>query len=118
VVAHLVEWWPMEGIVGWELRSRRYDVDYSPWTSCAACGEHGAVPPRTHPFLKIVGTRVRQYREARGWSQERLAAEAALDRTYISGIERGIRNMSVLALLRIARVLRVTLVDLVQEPRR
>jgi transcriptional regulator with XRE-family HTH domain len=76
------------------------------------------VPPRVHPFLKLVGARVRGRRESLGWSQERLAAEADLDRTYVSGIERGIRNMSLLALLRIARVLGITLVDLVEETRR
>ncbi len=83
-----------------------------------ACRSIGDVPARTHPFLKIVGARVRDRREALGWSQERLAAEADLDRTYISGIERGLRNMSLLALLRIARVLGVSLTDLLQEGRR
>jgi hypothetical protein len=41
-----------------------------------ACWSIGVVPARTHPFLKIVGARVRERREALGWSQERLAAEA------------------------------------------
>ena len=40
------------------------------------------------------GARVRALRTTKGWSQERLAAEAKLDRTYIGGIERGERNPS------------------------
>jgi transcriptional regulator with XRE-family HTH domain len=32
---------------------------------------------------------LRKLREARGWSQERLADEAGLHRTYVSGLERG-----------------------------
>ena len=41
-----------------------------------------------------VGQRVRELREARGLSQEALAFEASLDRTYVSSVERGRRNVS------------------------
>ena len=44
---------------------------------------------------------------AKGWSQEHLAAEAEIDRSYVSAIERGSRNISVLKLARIAHVLGV-----------
>ncbi len=37
---------------------------------------------------------VREVRAERGWSQEQLADRAGLHRTYISGLERGIRNVS------------------------
>lgn len=40
----------------------------------------------------LFGQRVRELRKSRGWSQEDLAAQCGLDRTYISGIERGVRN--------------------------
>lgn len=44
----------------------------------------------------------------KGWSQERLADEAGIDRSYMSGIERGVRNISVLKLIRLAKVLGVS----------
>jgi len=49
-----------------------------------------------------LGRRVRELRGARGWSQERLAEEASLDRSYIAGIEVGARNPSLKALDRLA----------------
>jgi transcriptional regulator with XRE-family HTH domain len=54
-----------------------------------------------------VGRNVRQIRKERGWSQEDLAFEAGLDRTYISGVERGVRNPTVLVLSELARALKV-----------
>ncbi len=49
-----------------------------------------------------VGTNVRRIRQERGYSQEGLAFECGLHRTYISGVERGIRNPTILVLDRIA----------------
>ncbi len=49
-----------------------------------------------------VGCNVRRLRESKGWSQEELAFETGLHRTYISGIERGVRNPTVVVLDRIA----------------
>ena len=40
-------------------------------------------------ILKIFGSNVRRIREQYGWSQDHLADESGLHRTYISGIERG-----------------------------
>lgn len=52
-----------------------------------------------------IGLVVRQLREANGLSQEQLAAEAGLHRTYISLVERGRRNITVDALSQIAEAL-------------
>lgn len=54
-----------------------------------------------------VGANVRRLREARGWSQEQLAFESSLHRTYISGVERGVRNPTVAVLAEIAKALGV-----------
>jgi transcriptional regulator with XRE-family HTH domain len=49
----------------------------------------------------------------RGWSQEDLAAEAGVDRSYMSGIERGVRNFSVLKLQAIGKALGVSARELI-----
>lgn len=54
-----------------------------------------------------VGRVIRKYRESVGLSQEALAAESGLHRTYISLVERGHRNISVDALSQIAEALGV-----------
>lgn len=50
---------------------------------------------------------MRTQREARGLSQEDLGFEADLDRTYVSGVERGVRNPTVVTILALAKALRV-----------
>jgi transcriptional regulator with XRE-family HTH domain len=52
--------------------------------------------------LREFGKRVRRAREVRGWTQEDLADEAGLDRTYIGGIERGERNLALLNVNKLA----------------
>jgi len=42
----------------------------------------------------LFGNRVRQLRKARGWSQEEFAHRVGLDRSYMGGVERGERNVS------------------------
>lgn len=64
---------------------------------------------RKDPLLRGLGWRVRQLREAKGWTQESLAGRAGLDRSYVAGIEAGLRNPSTKALAKLARALGVTL---------
>lgn len=52
-----------------------------------------------------LGKRLRHFRTEKGYSQESLADETQLDRTYISGLERGKRNPSFLILKKIANSL-------------
>lgn len=56
-----------------------------------------------------VGPAIRSLREQAGFSQEELADRAQLDRTYVSGIERGRRNPSVKSLQRVAAALDTSL---------
>lgn len=58
------------------------------------------------------GRRIRQLREAKGWSQERLAAEAQLHATYISEVEHGKRNISIDNIARLAEALDVPIAAL------
>ena len=54
-----------------------------------------------------VGLNMKRYRKERGLSQEGLALECGVHRTYVSGVERGIRNPTVVVLERIATALDV-----------
>lgn len=56
---------------------------------------------------KTFGGNVRRIRESLGLSQERLGADAKLDRSYIGGVERGERNPSLAAILNLAHALQV-----------
>ena len=57
----------------------------------------------SHPLLKRVGARLRKARQVKGLSQEAVALAAGLDRSYVSGLERGEFNVSVVALAKLAR---------------
>jgi transcriptional regulator with XRE-family HTH domain len=59
-----------------------------------------------------LGRRVRFLRLKAGLSQEELADECGLDRTYIGGIERGERNPSLKNILKLASTLSVTMPEL------
>jgi len=59
----------------------------------------------------LVGKRVRELRNRIGISQEELADKACLDRTYITSVECGKRNISIVNIERIAIALGVTLAE-------
>ena len=59
------------------------------------------------------GRRVREIRLGKGLSQEALAHEAGLDRTYVGGVERGERNISLINIHKLANALGVQMRDLV-----
>lgn len=62
--------------------------------------------------LKRFGINVRARRAALDFSQETLAEKADLDRTYIGGIERGERNLTLLSAHRVAKALKTTVAEL------
>ncbi|KTE75058.1 transcriptional regulator [Sphingopyxis sp. A083] len=55
---------------------------------------------------------MKRLRKERGWSQEALADEAGLDRTYVSGIERVVKNPTISVAERVAIALGCSLGDL------
>lgn len=57
----------------------------------------------------LVGKRIKELRNQRGISQEELADLASLDRTYITSVERGKRNISIVNLEKLANALEVSL---------
>ncbi|HZT78325.1 MAG TPA: helix-turn-helix transcriptional regulator [Vicinamibacterales bacterium] len=72
------------------------------------------MPRASHPLLRTIGATLRSLRRERGLSQEALADLADIDRSYMSGVERGLRNISVLNLERLAKALDVPIVALIE----
>jgi len=68
---------------------------------------------RPSQLVSALGARLRKRREHETWTQRVLADRAGLDRSYIAGIEAGLRNPSVKALHKVARGLGVSLSQLV-----
>ena len=63
-------------------------------------------------ILAKLGLNVRRQREAKELTQELLAERAGLDPTYISGIERGLRNPGIKNVAKLAKALGVTTSEL------
>lgn len=66
-------------------------------------------------ILTIIGNNIRRYRMTKGWSQEELAFECGLHRTYIGAVERGEKNITVVNLIKIKEKLGVGLEDIYPE---
>lgn len=64
---------------------------------------------------KQFGLRLRELRSKAGISQEALAYRCGLDRTYISGLERGVRNPSLTCIFRVANGLNIQIEELVKK---
>jgi transcriptional regulator with XRE-family HTH domain len=64
---------------------------------------------------KHFGNRLRQLRGDKGWSQEAFAEECGLHRTYIGGVERGERNISLDNIAKIAAALDVDIAALFKK---
>ncbi len=69
-------------------------------------------------LLSAFGRAVRTLRTARGISQERLAEDAGIHRTYVGNAERGLRNIALINMDRLAGALATDLVGLMQEVER
>ena len=67
--------------------------------------------PRVRFGLKLI-----EIRKTRGWSQERLALESGLARSYLGGVERGQRNIALLNIFKLAEALAVEPEVLLEAP--
>jgi transcriptional regulator with XRE-family HTH domain len=65
--------------------------------------------------LKILGERIREMRKVKNLTQEDLAYESDIDRSYIGGVERGERNLSFDKLCQIASALSCDVAALTKE---
>ncbi|MCX6969305.1 MAG: helix-turn-helix transcriptional regulator [Verrucomicrobia bacterium] len=71
--------------------------------------------PAKDRTLSKFGLNVARLRAAKGFSQEKLAEKAGIDRTYVSGIERGVRNPGIKTVLQIAKALGVSITELCED---
>ena len=63
----------------------------------------------------LFGKRLRELRKSRGWSQEEFALRVDLDRSYVGGVERGERNVSLENICLIAEALSIPTSELFEE---
>jgi transcriptional regulator with XRE-family HTH domain len=68
-------------------------------------------------LIQLLGRNVRSCRETRGLTQEQLALDAGMKRSYVSELERGLRNPTVRALGRLANALEVDPTELLKAAR-
>ena len=74
---------------------------------------------RVDVMVQLLGANVRHHRKLKGMTQERLALDAGMERSYVSDLERGMRNPSVRALGKLAEALGVdpkVLLDVPPKP--
>lgn len=77
-------------------------------------GKNFLVPIKRSQLLEL-GERIREMRRVRGLTQEDLAHESAIDRSYIGGVERGERNLTFTVLCRIAAALKTDIASLTKN---
>jgi DNA-binding XRE family transcriptional regulator len=91
-------------------------VEYIPWIVNPVAAILWLMETRLERVKGALADNIRRQRARLGLSQEALALSAEVDRTYVSQIERGIGNPSLLILCKLCDVLEVELVDILQMP--
>jgi transcriptional regulator with XRE-family HTH domain len=69
-------------------------------------------------YAKILAENLKAARKELDLSQEALALEVGIDRTYISGVERAVRNPTLKLIVKLAKCLKTTPGELLTPPRR
>ncbi len=69
---------------------------------------------RKNPALVKLGENLRKARERHGWSQEELAFECDVHRTYVGSVERGEYNVTILTLQKFTKALGITLKEAIR----
>src|SRR5882724_8371580 len=87
-------------------QSGESSVDYIPWTQCHRTSNH-VETMATESIAAIFGKVLREQRNARGISQEALALSADVDRTFVSQMERGIRQPTLTTLCKLSEALEI-----------
>ena len=94
------------------IRLRHQIVDYIPWIVNLIAAILSWMEKQFEKAKQVLAYNIKRKRRAMGLSQEALALSADVDRTYVSQIERGVGNPSLLILCRICDVLLVAPAEL------
>ncbi|UCC32789.1 MAG: helix-turn-helix transcriptional regulator [Phycisphaerales bacterium] len=70
--------------------------------------------PKKNIALVRLGANLRKVREAKGWSQEELAFQCGIHRTYVGSVERGEYNVTILTLRKFTKALGISLRDAIR----
>lgn len=70
---------------------------------------------KNEPQLKALGQKIRATRQLKGLTQEALAYESGIDRSYVGGVERGERNLSFSKLCQLASALKCDVAALTRD---
>ena len=73
------------------------------------------MPIKKKSDRQLFGANLRQQRQNAGLSQEALAHLADLDRTFVSSVERGMRNISLENIMKLSRALKIEAAELMPE---
>jgi transcriptional regulator with XRE-family HTH domain len=65
---------------------------------------------------QILGKNMREYRVSAGLSQGDIAKRMDVEQTYVSGLERGVRNPTLTTIERAAAALNVSIIELLRPP--
>jgi DNA-binding XRE family transcriptional regulator len=94
------------------LNFQRQNTWYTGWITGAKC-----ICILAMSLGGIVARNIRRLRLERGLTQEALAVDAGIDRTYVSRLERGLENPTVAVLEKLARALSSNIEELFRAPR-
>jgi ribosome-binding protein aMBF1 (putative translation factor) len=92
-----------------------HHVDYNPWIDGLIVVMLPRMGREYDQVRKQLAVSIRSHRLRLGLSQEGLALDADLDRTYVSQLERAKANPSLLVLCKLAVILQIDLSDLISE---
>ena len=98
-------------------RAPRNDGRSKYWAYCPWFNTPQAADLASMKAGAVVARNIRRLRLARGLSQEMLAVDAGIDRTYVSRLERGLENPSVAVLEKLARALASNIEEFFTAPR-
>lgn len=65
--------------------------------------------------MKRLGKRIKSFRQEKRWTQESFADELQVDRSYVSSLERGLRNPTLKTMVRIATIFKTTVSCLCED---